>query len=358
MPKKNRLLSLALTVLIFTFPCGSFSKTQYEHKPVQVFYATNRASLADSFGPDRSYKHEDHGLNYGAAEVTQGAKTNWDVQIKEKLGSEEFIDALRDSMAKSKQKQIVIFVHGYNVNFENAVRSGAALETEMQCPVLVFDWCSRAKARCYTVDECNIEWSLRHFQLVMDRLEKSFPSNQLSTVSHSMGNRVVYWYLQSRHDRLRDSLTPYKEVVLTSPDVDRATFKNYFFKVAENAEKTRIYVSEYDKPLRLSKFVHLYSRLGDGRVGSTDTARWELPGDIKDTETINFTSLDEKDGGWLGHHIPFRLIASMHNSNNPGGGLALVAEDNQRPTYRTLNILNASKQELKQRSMRGKSRDE
>ncbi|MBZ0187312.1 MAG: alpha/beta hydrolase [Candidatus Obscuribacterales bacterium] len=140
-----------------------------------------------------------------------------------------------------------------------------------------------------------------------------------------MGNRLINWYFLSRYDRNQQNPPKFKEVVLTSPEIDRATFKNYFFKVAGNAAKTRIYISYEDLPLRLPKFVQ-----GGARVGSAITEeenKWDMPGNIRSAQTINFSTIDS---GRLGHSIQYKVISSMHKSDKPGDGL--IAEEDK--TYK------------------------
>ncbi len=120
----------------------------------------------------------------------------------------------------------------------------------------------------------------------------------------------------------------FSEVVLTSPDIDRATFKNYFYKVAANGEKTRIFVSSKDIPLRLSKFVH-----GSPRTGADLTVnenKWDMPGNIEGTQSVNFTDVDL---GVIGHSIQYKVIGSMHRDGKPGDGLSLEADKTFKGDY-------------------------
>jgi esterase/lipase superfamily enzyme len=159
-------------------------------------------------------------------------------------------------------------------------------------------------------------------------MEDFFKSKHLVTVSHSMGNRLVNWYLQSRYDKSNGAPEHFSEVVLTSPDIDRATFKNYFYKVSANGDKTRIFVSSKDIPLRLSKFVH-----GSPRTGLDVTRnenKWEMPGNIKDTQTVNFTDVES---GLLGHSIQYKVIGNMHRDGKPGEGLELEPDKTFKGDY-------------------------
>lgn len=333
--------------LTFSIPAHSKDKSSY-WVSVPVFYATTRDFDGKAYSGARNLEKTDQNVEYGIVTVTIPAentvrnektsmvKLGWKVSNKkdekianiEKLSRDDFYKALQGRHQSTEFQESCVFVHGYNNKFDAAARSAARLEIALKEPVVLFSWPSGAKTKNYTVDECNAEWSVRPFQVFMQGLEENFGSDQLMTVSHSMGNRLVNWYLQSRYDKGNSSPKKFREVVLTSPDIDRATFKNYFYKVAANGDKTRIYISKKDLPLRLSKFVHGSTRVGSDLMKSEN--KWEMPGNIKDTHTINFSDVDS---GLIGHSIQYKVIGNMHRKNEPGEGLTLKDDDSFKGSY-------------------------
>lgn len=332
-----------ILVLQTEAPSVAASKDRQNWVSVPVFFATTRkrSDKKESYGGERNIDKDDQGIEYGVVTVTvplqagekfdkaSAVKLQWKeadkskgkVTIVNNLTRDEFYKELQLRHQSTEFEETCIFVHGYNNSFAGAAGSAARLELALKEPVVLFSWPSSAKLRGYTVDECNAEWSVRPFQIFMQGLEKLLDSKHMMTVSHSMGNRLVNWYLQSRYDRAKEQPERFREVVLTSPDIDRATFKNYFFKVAKNADKTRIYVSAKDVPLRLSKFVHGSPRTGDDL--NKDENKWDLPGNLEGTQSINFTDVDS---GAIGHSIQYKIIGSMHRDEQPGDGL-LLEED-------------------------------
>lgn len=316
---------------------------------VPVFFATSRQEDAKTGGyaGTRNLSRSDQGVQYGTiavsvpvediAGVDKSAmvKLGWKPVTKkdrkvvkiEKMSRDEFYRALQARYQSTGLQEACVFVHGYNNPFVGAAGSAAQLELALKEPVVLFSWPSAAKTKDYTRDECSAEWSLRPFQVFMQGMEQTFESKHIMTVSHSMGNRLVNWYFQMRYDKTDRNPDTFAEVVLTSPDIDRATFKNYFFKVASNAQRTRIYVSQKDLPLRLSKFVHGSSRAG---ASSPDEFKWEIPGNIEGTQTVNFTAVDK---GILGHSIQYEIIAAMHRSGTPGAGLTVDEDKSYKGEY-------------------------
>lgn len=339
---------LAVFLVCAQLPSEAAKKSE-KWLSVPVLYATTRAPFQnkDGYGGLRNLGKESHGIEYGVVTVsiedsstepdkTAMVKLGWKPATKkdrksvqyEKFNDEKFYKELLTRHQSVPKQESCVFVHGYNNSFESAARSAARLEVALKEPVILFSWPSVGKLKAYTIDECNAEWSVRPFQIFMQGLEKKFDSKNLMTVSHSMGNRLINWYFLSRYDRHQQNPPKFKEVVLTSPDIDRATFKNYFFKVVGNGEKTRIYISDKDVPLRLSNFVHGSSRVGSAI--SDKENKWDLPGNIQNAQTINFSAVDS---GNLGHSIQYKVIAGMHEKGEPGDGLKVQEDQTFKGDY-------------------------
>lgn len=348
--KQSIIMVLAIFLVALTGGPVSGKAKDEPWVSVPVFFATTRATSkeGEGFSGARNLEKGDQGVTYGIVTVvipTEGesdldkasmVKLGWKKadrkqrkQVKiDPLSREKFYKALQVRHQSTKYKESCVFVHGYNNKFEGAAGSAARLELALKEPVVLFSWPSLGKTKAYTVDECNAEWSVRPFQVFMQGLEEFFDSDQIMTVSHSMGNRLVNWYLQSRYDRTNGKPKQFTEIVLTSPDIDRATFKNYFYKVSANGKKTRIFVSRNDLPLRLSKFVH-----GSPRTGSDLTReenKWDMPGNIQGTETINFSDVDSSR---IGHSIQYKVIGNMHRNDTPGEALRLDLDKTFKGDY-------------------------
>ncbi|MGL1418974.1 hypothetical protein ACSTI2_00165, partial [Vibrio parahaemolyticus] len=83
-----------------------------------------------------------------------------------------------------------------------------------------------------------------------------------------------------------------------------------------------------DLPLRLSGFVHGSAR--EGALASVDDPKWDKPGDVPNTETLNFTAADK---GFIGHSIQFDIIANMHGSGEPGPHLVCERDSGGKKSY-------------------------
>lgn len=292
-----------------------------------VFYATNRQDDGKSYGIKRG-SHGEHGVSYAIFE--NGGEAKGSTKFR-RLSRDEFFNQILHAVERNAHHECCVFVHGYNQNSRDACKHGQRLSEEFNEPIIVFDWISQHRINGYLQDECNAEWSLRHFQLVMQGLEKALSPSQIVMISHSMGNRLVTWYCDTRYDKSEEHPAHFNEIALTSPDVDRDTFKHYFFKLAANADKILIYVSRRDKALLASRVLHGYERVGESQGQPPIT--WTRPGVVEGMETIDFSCLDR---GWMGHSIQYALIAKMHQHGVPGDGLQAVRDKDHKSFVRIM----------------------
>lgn len=161
----------------------------------------------------------------------------------------------------------LLYVHGYNMTFENATRIAAQLQHDIRYPgvALAFNWPSRGNFAQYTVDEGNIEWSEVDLNRYIKELCLTQGLTHIDIVAHSMGSRAVtnsVLTLARLNDRIRQCIG---HVVLASPDIDAATFQRAIAPdfAALNIPIT-IYASSKDSALKASKTIHgSYPRVGE-----------------------------------------------------------------------------------------------
>ncbi len=264
-------------------------------KMVQVYFATTRLNTGSDKSPDFSgERHLDQGtgsLEYGMAGIAEPkglispakAKTgkeykkllrvdadDWrksKVNFVSKMDEEDFFKRVHDWTGT-----IAIYIHGYDKPFEEAAEDAAMIfgdyqqyETSPQRKLLpiLFTWPSVGGRTEYGTDEADVEWSSPCFDQVIDRiLKEKNPDAQIDVISHSMGARLLFWYLN------RLSVTDLKEPVfrnifMCSADIDFFSFESKK-SIFESAVTNMVYVfvSDRDKPLILSHFIHTQPRLG------------------------------------------------------------------------------------------------
>ena len=171
------------------------------------------------------------------------------------------------SACKPGDKAVLVFIHGYNVSFEDAARRTAqiAYDLEFNGVPLMYSWPSQASIPGYTVDEVNIRWTVPHLEEFLTLVTKDSQADSVHVIAHSMGNRAITEVLRRYASEQADLGHPrFNQIVLVAPDVDAAVFRDEIAPAfAGVAERVTLYASAYDKALNVSKGLHKYPRAGD-----------------------------------------------------------------------------------------------
>lgn len=285
---------------------------------VRVFYGTNRArtgedKAAQFYGVDRAELElgyvdvsipETH--QYGALESEsrfsiytyvlgdEAKKKKYVLLLDVKpLGSDDFYAQLSDYVHSSPSNDLFVFVHGYNVTFEDAARRAAQLayDLDFDGTPMMYSWPSQASTAAYTVDEAVVRPSGRKLAVMLDDIVQRSGAERIHLVAHSMGNRAVVEALQtyvSIHGT-EASRGTFDQIVLTAPDVDRDYFVDVMTTIGSVARRTTLYASENDVALKSSQILH-----GAPRAGLAGESIVILPG----VDTIDMSAVD---ADMLGH---------------------------------------------------------
>ncbi len=175
----------------------------------------------------------------------------------------KFWQAFEQAAEASATNKVVLFVHGYNINFVQGCSRAAVFQQTLDehTRLLLFSWPSDGALVSYTRDEADIEWSQQSLEAVIRKLSAIYGAKRLSIVAHSLGARGTVRVLQllARGDDSKQI----QELVLLAPDIDADFFRSVFPDLRKITQRISLYSSENDQPLRLSGEVHGYPRLGE-----------------------------------------------------------------------------------------------
>lgn len=271
---------------------------------VKVYFATNRK-------PNRADDPNDFGkgfsaaglasLRFGQAEVTGDALDTYDLHVAPEklakdagrrqkdgagsiLGSRNVFEHVRRKMT-NKSRDTVVFIHGYNVSFKEALTSAAHLKinfgTDAGGPginVVLFSWPSDGSMMpylAYANDRQDAAASgpafARAFLKLADFLRGSTPQEacdqRIHLVVHSMGNYVLRHAVQEiqaqsplRAPRIFD------QVFMVAADEDDDAFEHdHKLKALPRlAKRVNVYFNNNDKAMAVSdKTKGNPDRLGD-----------------------------------------------------------------------------------------------
>lgn len=203
-------------------------------------------------------------------------------------------DALAKSArerAQSAQRfagQALLFIHGYNTSFDNAVYRAAqiAFDIKFDGPVFVYSWPSGGGIASYTYDRESSSQSEPYLRQFLDEVLKTVDPGQLSIIAHSMGAQPLLRALSDMKRSSGDSAL-IRALILASPDSDRDSFENIMIGLRGVARSTTLYVSGNDRALQSSRrFNGGVPRAGD----VPESGALVLPG--VDTIDVTATSTD------------------------------------------------------------------
>lgn len=146
----------------------------------------------------------------------------------------------------------LVFVHGYNVTFENAVRRAAQLARDLNFdgPVGAFSWPSKGRFWRYGLDRAAADAAAHELVAFLRQFSEATGVARLHVIAHSMGNRVLLPALAeiaAAGDRLS---TVIGEVILAAPAVPQSAFVDWMNTLAAtDLTRVTLYASSVDKAM-------------------------------------------------------------------------------------------------------------
>lgn len=272
----------------------------------RVWFGTNRKPV-DASDPSRGFSGaRDKTMHYGHCDVfvpeshkIGSVGSSWikrlltltDDRLKLRrlgvLGRADYWRALGRQLAKQApgERHAVVFLHGYNVSFEQAAIRAAQIGFDLGVggAMAFFSWPSRGKTGQYIADGASIEASEAAIADFLADFGRESGADIVHVIAHSMGNRGLLRAINRIFaDAERRSGCQFGEFILAAPDVDADTFGQLAGAYREMAARTTLYVSGRDRAVGLSKWIHDYPRVG-----------FEPPLSIFDgIDTISVTNVD------------------------------------------------------------------
>jgi esterase/lipase superfamily enzyme len=281
-PPTEETLQLQDTVTMTGQALGMAAAAENDPKLVPVFFATNRKG-DEAQVPENWFSGEPaDAITYGLARVTIPVARHkrgkletpawWKLFADEKdtsryvvlksvepLKSAEFCTQLGRAVKAVEGGSVLVFLHGYNVTFEEAALRAAqfSYDTQFRGALVLFSWPSLGTTAGYFADEERASVSAAHFVEFL-RILQGGPWEQVHLVAHSMGNRVV---LLGLADNPPPAL-PFGQVVFVAADVYVDVFDQKFPRMSGVGKLKSSYASKADRALLLSSLLHHANRVG------------------------------------------------------------------------------------------------
>ena len=179
---------------------------------------------------------------------------------------DRFFAELKTRVNASRKKEAFVFVHGFNVTFEEAAQRTAQLTHDLKfdgAPIF-YSWPSQGELLRYTVDETNAVWTIPNLKRFLLAVAERSGAKSVHLIAHSMGNRPLTASLQALANEFPDGPPLFREVILTAPDIDAEVFRRDIAPaIIRTADHVTLYASSNDKALNASKQFHGYPRAGE-----------------------------------------------------------------------------------------------
>ena len=242
---------------------------------VPILVATNRARAGSDPGEMFSREPSD-GIAFGQVTVSippDQARTVGEIQwpaappgdprrnfvtvSADYLDRTGFRDAIR-AVAKSRRRsKALVFVHGFNNRFDDAVYRLAQFVQDGRLPVVpvLFSWPSRgvASLSSYEYDRKVAQTSSAALVQLLEAVSSNPAINEITLVCHSMGCLVTLDALEARASR--GAMPKLKNVALIAPDVAFDQVLSQISGMGPRRPRIGLFLSQDDVALKISKSI-------------------------------------------------------------------------------------------------------
>ncbi|PSC03935.1 esterase [Alsobacter soli] len=261
--------------------------------PETIFVATTRqrrdATPAEMFGgaraPSLDYAHLVVSVppNHKPGELEWPASAKGDPNVsfatleRNFVNDAGFMAGVRKAVQARPpgQRTILVFIHGYNTTFDEAVYRLAQIvhDSGFKGVPVLFTWPSKGALLDYPYDRESAVYSRDDLEATLRQLARQSGATQVDLLAHSMGNMLTMETMRQaaiRGDgRFGGKLG---QVMLAAPDIDIDVFRKQLSVIAPLKLPITVFVSRDDKALKVSQFVWGGQRAGAFVVSDPEMA--------------------------------------------------------------------------------------
>ncbi|MGN6448099.1 alpha/beta hydrolase [Brucella intermedia] len=183
--------------------------------------------------------------------------------------AEQFLAQLNAALAKQgpKDREILIFVHGYNNNFADSTFRTAQFvhDYKMKSVAVEYAWPSGGDLGLYVYDRDSADFARDGLARLLELVARS-KAERIVLVGHSMGGFVTMEALRTLSLRgEKHVLRRITALLLAAPDIDLDVFEKQIRDIDPMPRPTAVMTSRSDRALGVSSFITGgHARVGDG----------------------------------------------------------------------------------------------
>jgi esterase/lipase superfamily enzyme len=187
------------------------------------------------------------------------------------------------------KRQVLVFIHGFNNRFDDAVFRFAQIVHDSNAPVvpILFTWPSRASVLAYGYDRESTTYSRNALESLLKAISRDPAVGEISILAHSMGNSLALETLRQMAIRDGRVAPKIRNVLLAAPDVDVDLAREAIVDMGPRANRPAftLFVSQDDRALAVSRRVWG----SEARLGAINPDQEPYRTQL---EQANFTVLD------------------------------------------------------------------
>lgn len=262
-------------------------KRLQRHTLVSVLYGTDRVRASADEARPRYEDERADALSFGVATVsipdehTKGRlerprwyrlefRENPDKHVVivtlDELNEDQFVaEARKAGKRDASAHEALIFVHGFNVDFEESIRRTAQFATDLEFAgiAIAYSWPSKGSVFGYAPDSNVSQSSMFRLAEFLTLVRSRLGLKRVHVVAHSMGNRVLAPALNQHVLRLPPPpLAELSQAVFAAPDIDPKTFRGFAEVFAASCKQCTLYTSMHDLALTVSGWIYRTRRTG------------------------------------------------------------------------------------------------
>ncbi|MGH6796432.1 MAG: alpha/beta hydrolase, partial [Methylocella sp.] len=198
----------------------------------------------------------------------------------------------RRLVQKNPDRHVLVFVHGFNNRFEDAVFRFAQIVHDSGAEVVpvLFTWPSKGKLLAYGYDHESATYSRDQLEEGLRFLAKDREVNEITILAHSMGSWVTLEALRQMAIRNGKVERKIRNVMLAAPDVDIDIAREQITAMGPRGRRPRftLFAAKDDHALAVSRKIW-----GEPRLGSIDPDQESCGSPPTNQETCRSTLASE-----------------------------------------------------------------
>jgi len=225
----------------------------------------------------------------------------------------QFAAAIDAKLAGSPQKDIFIYVHGYNVDFDYPVLSSKELQHYMgyRGAFVTYAWPATPNRLAYFKDLETADATRKNLRELILFLSRNTAAQNIHIIGYSAGSRLAFeavYDLTLMFPPGSAQAPRLGQLILIGSDLDRSYFAQAMDDgVLDATDGVTIYMSSTDSALRVSSIVLGQDRLGQVFVNDGNEVTQDVVARLRETENLSLIDVSEAPGSSFGNgHSYFR----------------------------------------------------